>query len=335
MSDEEPKLEPILLRQGARYRCFGDGLCCTDVHALGPISDDERVKLELIRDDVVRYNPLVEANVLATSNDGRCIFLGEQGCSLHEPLDGALKPVGCSRFPLGLTATPRGARVLMEHRCPCTLMGDRPVMSAQSVTQALGGEDGVRAQHIVTRVRLNAEEEVDFDRYVEEERPVLESLREGDLLSALGREPFPPLGEHDWDSLAAGMMALSIGGRFEAALRWFGHGLISRGGDIEETLDRPWSDAFDRAEARSQPATDPDEPFRIFVADAIWSLFWTEHGHFERARTEIATRLAVGLAIARRLRAEGVRADRAAAEAVVVIDLVGTSDWWLAAIEEL
>src|SRR5260370_891972 len=41
----EAKVRPLLLREGARYACFGDGLCCTDMHALGPLTRSEVVQL--------------------------------------------------------------------------------------------------------------------------------------------------------------------------------------------------------------------------------------------------------------------------------------------------
>jgi len=43
---------------------------------------------------------------------------------------------------------------------------------------------------------------------------------------------------------------------------------------------------------------------------------------------ELATRLAIGEDICARLRKTGARADRAAAEAVMMVELVGESDFW-------
>ncbi len=340
------QLSPLHVRPGARYRCFGDGLCCADVHAIGPLSDEEVVRLKLVHEDAVYFNPLVEANVISTREDGCCVFLGEQGCTLHEPMGGALKPSGCWRYPLGVTATPSGGRVVLEHRCPCSLMGERPVLDAAQVEKSLAPGGGVTANHVVEQVPLDEAQEVSFDAYVAIEGPFLSALSaaEGpeEIKAALGEDvsAFPPLAEHDWDELAAGMMALSkltdgsAGGRFESALRWFGEGIKSRGGPIEGAHPRPWKDAFDRAEVRS-PESDMWAPMRTFAVDALWSLFWSEHGHFHRARTELLTRLSVGLAIAERLRRDGVRPDRASAEAVVIMDLVGSSDWWLAAVEQM
>ena len=97
-------------------------------------------------------------------------------------------------------------------------------------------------------------------------------------------------------------------------------------------LDRPWRAAFERAAARptdASPADAAEAIFRTFAADQLWSLFWTENSDFVSTRKELVTRLTVGHAIADALRVEGVRADQAAAEAVMVLDVVGMSDWWL------
>ncbi|MFT5356678.1 MAG: hypothetical protein ACI9KE_003903 [Polyangiales bacterium] len=331
-------LEPLLIRKGSRYRCFGDGLCCTDIHALGPLSDGEVARLALVRDEVVHYNHLVDANVLTTLADGHCIFRTEEGCGLHVPMDGALKPVGCWRYPLGLTATPMGGRVILEHRCPCTLLGDRPLLTEENVREALisGGEEAkLTANHRVAEVPLTESDSVTFEEYLPIEKVLIDGLASGDLLEALDATPFPTLVERSWDSLADEMLQLPIGGRFEAALQWFGEGIVSRGEKLAKVHPRPWTDAFDRAEARTPEPAEEMEVFRTFAIDLIWSLFWTEHGSMLRTRQELATRLSVGLGIAKTLREEGVRADRASAEAVMILDLVGTSDWWTSAIAEM
>ena len=45
--------EPLVVREGARYECFGDGLCCTDIPAIGPIRLAERARLRLVHDGIV------------------------------------------------------------------------------------------------------------------------------------------------------------------------------------------------------------------------------------------------------------------------------------------
>jgi hypothetical protein len=91
---------------------------------------------------------------------------------------------------------------------------------------------------------------------------------------------------------------------------------------------RPWTNAFDRAQARAPKARTSRSVFGDWIADEVWSLKWADDYDFELARTELVTRLAVAEDICARLRGSGVRADRAAAESVMVVELVGESDYW-------
>ena len=65
-----------------------------------------------------------------------------------------------------------------------------------------------------------------------------------------------------------------------------------------------------------------------WLADEIWSLQWTQFGSFARGRRDLATRLAMVRAIAGAMAAQGVRADRATAEALLVIDVITHSEHW-------
>jgi hypothetical protein len=68
--------------------------------------------------------------------------------------------------------------------------------------------------------------------------------------------------------------------------------------------------------------------FGDWLADEIWSLKWAEDYDFALARAELATRFAIADDICTRLRKVGARADRAAAEAVMILEVVGESDYW-------
>src|SRR5687767_1065445 len=46
--EPEPRSRPLLVREGAHYDCFGDGTCCTDIHALGPVTRTEQRAVELL-----------------------------------------------------------------------------------------------------------------------------------------------------------------------------------------------------------------------------------------------------------------------------------------------
>ncbi len=66
-----------------------------------------------------------------------------------------------------------------------------------------------------------------------------------------------------------------------------------------------------------------------WARDEIWSLRWVAYCRsFARKKRELATRLAIGQRVAARLVEAGTRVDRAAAEAIMVVDVVGVSDWW-------
>jgi hypothetical protein len=64
------------------------------------------------------------------------------------------------------------------------------------------------------------------------------------------------------------------------------------------------------------------------LADEVWSLKWADDYDFDLARRELATRLMIGEDICARLERVGARTDRAAAEAVMMVEVVGESDFW-------
>ncbi len=113
------QLRPLPVRPGARAACSRDGLCCTDIHAIGPITTKERVHLSLVAEGLTGFDSLVQSHVLKMKKeDGSCVLLGQdQRCMVHDAMDGLLLPRSCKRFPIGLTATPDGGRVTVEHRC--------------------------------------------------------------------------------------------------------------------------------------------------------------------------------------------------------------------------
>ena len=103
------RVEPLLVRPGAKYTCHGDGLCCTDIHAIGALEEHDCEFLTAISEDAVTRHPTEDASVLMMqAESGACVFLGEGGCALHARLGPENKPSPCIRFPFGLTATPRG-----------------------------------------------------------------------------------------------------------------------------------------------------------------------------------------------------------------------------------
>jgi Fe-S-cluster containining protein len=334
-------VRPLLIRPGAQYACAGDGLCCTDIHAIGPIKRKEREMLRLISPEVVVRKPEVDAHVLEMRADGSCLFLGERGCELHAAFGPFGKPGSCRRFPVGLTATPRGGRVTTEHRCPCRTMGERPPLKPEDVEEPLADAAGriYADRRIEQLVPLAGGRRIEFERWEAMEDELLQGLLDGqDPAQLLGADPFPPLQSSSWVQVACELLDAEAESReengtpsrFESALAWFGDAVLElvQGKEPDDERERPWSDAFDRAEQRSSEPREPGAVVADWLADDIWMMRWAVFGPFELKRLELATRYAVCQRLQRRLAGLGLRADRAAAEAVTIADLTGTADWW-------
>ncbi len=326
--------EPLRVRPGARFDCAGDGLCCTDVHAIGPLSDEDRRLLSVISAEAIERHEGGDAAVLMMRSDtGRCVFWSEGGCAIHAKLGPEMKPSPCIQFPYALTATPTGGRISTQHRCPCRTLGPRPEISAVAAAPCLRDADGeLKPEHAVFEtVRWSANESISFDVYEAREAGLIASLVEGrGLTKALDAEPFPILRGTTWLEVADEMLAFHGAARAAVAARWFGDAigfLVDRRAPTEH--GRPWADAFERAADRIVDPVAPNRVFGDWLADEIWSMRWSAYGSFRRARTELATRLAIARRIAASLDVSTPKADNvAAAEAVMVVDVIGTTDVW-------
>jgi hypothetical protein len=342
---QENRVRPLIPRPGATFACVGDGLCCTDVHALGPVRRREVAALRLISPDVVRYEQVVATHVLTMAGDGKCLFLSDAGCALHAAMGAHGKPASCRRFPYGLTATPAGGRVTTEHRCPCRTLGDRPPVSTEAAEEALRDSGGrLRADRRAPgRIRLDGRRSLAFQAWTEREADLLARLAQGDdPMAVLEAMPFPKLVDASWPQVASEMLDTGLEGedtrgratRFETAMGWFGEAVMDLQGTPLPDAQRPsrqvpdWADAFDRAEARSPRPAAEGAALADWVADEIWALRWSNGSHFRALRADLGTRLSVARHLTALIRAGGTRADRAEAEAVTIVDLVGTSDWW-------
>jgi len=333
------KIRPLHVRPGARYTCFGDGLCCTDIHGLGPLTKRELTQIRRINPKKTSYNDAFEDHMLRTAADGGCVFLMEdQRCSVHAKRGAEAKPEGCIRFPLGLVATPEGGRITTEHRCPCRTLGDRPELTVEAALPSLLDSAGrPSADDRVKRVKLDAKHKVSFARYREIEEPMLHDLAAGkNPKKVLDAKPFPKLHKSDWVIEALELIDARDGTAFGAASGWVGDTILRL---VDERRPRPparpWAAAFDRAEARSGAPRSAREVFVDWVADEIWSLGWNDERHFALMRLELATRLAIAEDICTRLRHRGLRADRSAAEAVTIVELVGESDFWTEIVDRM
>jgi hypothetical protein len=311
----------VQVRKGARYRCFGDGLCCTDIHAIGALTRSEVKRLNLLYPGEVRRNEQLDAMVVTPRNGG-CAHLGPDGCRVHATHGAAAKPGICRRFPYRSIATPEGTRIGTEHRCPCRTMGDRPALDFADARASTRGSFDVK----VTEIELAPGEVVSFAAYLPIEASLVDRLLAGDR--ALGVEAFPALDTATWTDVAHHYRSKLDGSACGDALAWFGDVILAMNGTRVRERARPWSPAFDRAEARSPTIEEPEAVIGDWLADEIWGLEWTARGTFLHAKLDLATRLAVVDEIARRLIALGVRKDRAAAEAVLVGELAGAAPLW-------
>jgi len=210
-------------------------------------------------------------------------------------------------------------------------MGERPEILPKDVESSVtdGGSRPI-ADRRIHRVALSATDKVTFSEWEQLEAEYLTRLlsRES-LLAILDAEPFPVLRGSSWDKQAEEFIGARDGSQFGVAMAWVGDTISALRNDRHpRPPGRPWAAAFDRAQARSPKARTSREVFGDWLADEVWSLKWAEDYHFALARAELATRLTVAEDICARLRSAGARSDRAAAEAVMMVEVVGESDFW-------
>lgn len=331
MSVPDP-LTPLSVRPGARFTCHGDGLCCADIHAFGPLSDDESAWLTAIHPSVVIEHR--GERLITMSAERRCVFRQRGRCELHASLGPDVKPSTCRQFPFLFVATPAGGRVVTEHCCPCRTMGERAPLTVDSAVAHVGA---VRVDRRVSDpLPLARGVSASMAEWMESERSLFERLGSGDdPLDVLEAEPLAP--PDRWRTLGTSLVADDKISRFSAAMRRFGRDLLALLGEDVTNVDHElgWADAFDRAESRSTQPEDPEAMLRDWVADAIWSLEWVFVGTFAQARAELATRVTVARRIAGDLEREGTRPDRAMAEAITVVELTGCSSAYQALVGQL
>ncbi len=347
------RVRPLLSRPGARYACLGDGLCCTDVHLLGPLTPSEVKRLHVLAPKpkskskskrepkladarVVVRSELLDAHVIATTAKGECRFLLRDagGCYLHVTHGAAAKPAGCRRFPYRLVATPTGGRVTTEHRCPCRTMGPRPPLSLADAENSLRDDAG-RLQadaRVGESVRERRGKRMTFRAYTTREATWIARLLAGDDPGAvLDAEPLPHLQDVSWIDVAHQFRSKIDGSACGDALAWFGDVLLGLADTRHRSRGlraRPWSPSFDRAEKRVIDPARASDLLGDFAADVLWSLEWVQVGSLEVARKELVTRMHVARTIVNALVAAGTREERAAAEAIAIVELAGASGLW-------
>jgi hypothetical protein len=323
----------LLIRQGAQFDCFGDGLCCTHIHALGPVTRAEKLEVDLLAPgSLIRHKDL-NAPVFRTTSEGGCVNLSQRGCELHAQHGAEAKPKGCSRFPFGLVSTPEGGRITTEHRCPCRTLGARPPLRAEAVESSLLDSAGRLFANgsVGARVPVTRTSRVAFARFRLLENDVLTRLLALEEPSRVfNAKPFCRLDGLRWIDVPRRCREERDGTSYGEALVWFANAITAaRTGERMAKADRPWSSAFDRAEARSPDAQSAEAVLADWLADVVWSLDWVfSMGTFEAGARELVTVHAIALTITNTLIRKRLRPDRAAAEAVMIVELARQSGVW-------
>lgn len=346
---------PLLVREGARFQCSGSGACCSDLHRLGPLSTRDVVRLRRSHSaDVIVEHVEGEPELVCTS-EGVCVFLNGTLCSLQTAGGADAKPGVCRRFPFELVATPMGGRVVTSHRCPCRTMGDRALISPEDAEAALieprraaKGADPARPPRLSptreapSRVPLTARTNVSFERWAALEAPLIRQLAAGEAPSRVLRVPagLPPLAVHPWRDVAASFAAFgAYPHRGYQAMAWFADGISLALGEPVPPRARPWSDGFDRAEACApDPGPSPDTAARVigdWLADLVWGLEFLERGPFDLARTSLGALAEIAYRLAGHAMSLGLRADRAAAEAVMITELASAHPRWAMVVAQM
>ena len=313
------------VREGSLFTCHGDGVCCSDVHGLGPLFEDEVKMLRVISEDAVMT--LEGEPMLSYRPNGDCLFCSGDKCEIHAALGGHMKPEACRQFPFVLTDTNRGLRVSTEHRCPCRTLGERAPLDLDAVMEALGEPDRTA---IRPGVRIANDTTLDVADWEELERAILADLASGKSPEeALLVEPFQNADTDASATLMIELLRAEGSDRFSRALYCCGVALDQMQSGAPAALPEcGWQAAFDRAEARTEVEGDPEAMIRDWVADELWSLSWAFRGSFAQARVELVTRVALARFIAARRVDAGARSDRATAEAIAIMETVGGSEDW-------
>jgi hypothetical protein len=324
---------PLMARPGARFECFSDGLCCTDIHALGPITPKEaRAMRKRVKGSVI-HQENVDALCMRPGPDGACAQREAGLCGVHKNFGAEAKPDGCRRFPYGLLHTPEGNRVTTEHRCPCRTLGDRRPLSLQDAARSLSDPKGqLEVDHWAPeKVPVSAGRMIPFAEYRWHEQAMIRRLLAGELAEdVLCAEVLPVLHKKTWPVLAAGFYDMDDHTAGGTALSWFGDALLHLNtGHVRPTRPRPWEPSFKNAIARCTRREDPEKVINDWVADELWMMRWNDWDcTFDVARAELATRLAVVRHLTAQIRARKVRGDQAAAEAVMISEVSACSEHW-------
>jgi len=322
----------LIIREGARFACGADGLCCTSIHALGPVGGKELVDVRRLSRRAVTYESHFRAYMM-TLKEGRCIFLMDNDlCKVHAKYGMDAKPATCRKFPFALTSTPDGRRVVTSHRCPCRTMGERAEMTPESVDKEIR-VPGVplRSERAVDeKIKVAPGKKVSWDKWRKLEEKLFKRLAAGENPSkVLGFKTFGRLKNCDWEDLAEELREDLDESYFDVARLWVADAIMKCTDNEPMTdLPRPWAKHFDKAESRATVVRKPRDIINDWLADEIWAFEWADEMNFKRAQMDWANKIALIDAIRRYMKKHGTRSDRATAEAIMIVDAVCTSEYW-------
>lgn len=335
----QPRPRPLLARPGAHFACFSDGLCCSDIHALGPLTRSEVKDMKKLAIASVAYNEDAEGMCMAPTNGGSCYFIKDGKCGVHAKYGAEAKPVGCRRFPYGLIATPDGGRVTTEHRCSCRTLGDRPPLDLEDADVSLQDRAGRLevTMDVEYSVPITHKKDLPWEEYRKLEDELFARLDAGEKAeSVLDAPAFPELTESDWPVYAAEYFSMVDGTSGGVALGYFGDAMLHlTAGHTPPDRGRPWAKFFDRAIARTKTPQDPEVMYNDWIADQLWMFRFREWGALDLGRYELATRLAIARKLQEWFEGMGVRPDQATAEALMVVELASGSTEWPRAVEDI
>lgn len=326
-------VRPLIVRSGARFACFSDGLCCSDIHGLGPLTRTEIRDVQKLVPKSVAWHDPTESMCMKTGADGMCAQREGGLCGIHKHFGAQAKPAGCRRFPYGLLATPDGGRVTTEHRCPCRTLGERPPLDLTDAIPALSAGNGrLWADHRAPmRVPMSAGRFVSFAKYQETEKPLIERLLAGEKPEdVIDAKPLPDLAVGTWPTLIAEFYDMKNDTAGGIAMAWFADALLHmQEGHPPPERTRPWAPSFENAIRRTKTPLDPEAMLRDWIADELWMMRWVDWDcTFDSALGELSTRLAAVRILTRWLEARGLRPDQATAEALMINELGACNEHW-------
>jgi hypothetical protein len=288
----------------------------------------EASAIRAYRPNSLNQRPMLSLKV---TQAGSCTFLSDEArCSIWAL---PIKPRTCDRYPYTLVSTPEGGRISTDHRCPCRSMGERASLDAEHVRAAL--LDGAGRLSVDRRVEDDVPfrdgARLRFSEWRRIEEQIMARLTFGESpREVLGVQPFSMWKREHWLEFARTLAAHSPGARWVSALRWSAHAIFARldSEHVWPELERPWLDVFDRAQARSPQIASEGAILSDWLLDQVWSLEWASSGDWTLATHDWGTRLAMAEALRARFVQLGARADRAEAEALCVIEILGFTDAW-------